>query len=109
MKYKTTRKAIISSTSENALVCAGYCDLSHLLRGHEPQAYTAGVYGWNYDVYYVHGLTICTGYRNMPGRRAANIHEYESRARAIWEDYNRPYDERAAEVESMLKAFCEQA
>lgn len=109
MKYKTTRRAVVDGTAANYLVCAGYCDLSHLLRGHEPQAYTAGTYGWNFDVYHVHGLTICTGYRNMPGRRAANIAEYEGRARKIWDDYSRPYADKAAEVEAILEEFCKQA
>ena len=40
MKYKTTRKAIVAGTPANNLVCAGYCDLSNLLWGHEPIAYT---------------------------------------------------------------------
>lgn len=109
MKYKTTRRAVVDGTAANYLVCAGYCDLSHLLRGHEPQAYTAGIYGWNFDIYHVHGLTICTGYRNMPGRRAANIREYETKARAIWEDYGRPYEERREDVEKLLGEFCAQA
>ena len=49
MKYKTTVKALRESACN--LRCAGYCDLSSLLRGHEPTAYTCGVYGWNFDVY----------------------------------------------------------
>lgn len=89
MKIKTTRKAVVSS-SEN-LVSAGYCDLQTLLRRHDPIAYTSGVYGWNFDVYQVYGLTICTGYRGMPGRTANNIREYESRARAILADHNKDW------------------
>ena len=49
MKFKTTRKAIVNGSSN--IVCAGYCDLSHLLTNHSPIAYTCGVYGWNFDVY----------------------------------------------------------
>ena len=67
MKVKTTRKAIVNSSCN--VKCAGYCDLSHLLNNHSPIAYTCGVYGWNFDVYEVYGVTICTGYRNMPGAR----------------------------------------
>lgn len=65
MKYKTTTKALRAGSCN--LRCAGYCDLSYLLREHKPIAYTCGVYGWNFDVYEVYGLTICTGYRGMPG------------------------------------------
>lgn len=87
--------------------CAGYCDLSHLLNNHSPIAYTCGVYGWNFDVYEVYGVTICTGYRNMPGARLQKISEYEEKARAIlsWED-KRPFEEKQIAVENLLKEFC---
>lgn len=107
MKFKTTRKAI-ASTSDR-IVSAGYCDLQTLLRNHSPIAYTCGVYGWNFDVYEVYGLTICTGYRNMPGPRAKNIDEYESRAREIMRDDALTWEQRGAEVEKLLEAFCTQA
>lgn len=104
MKYKTTAKALRESA--NNLRCAGYCDLSNLMRAHEPVAYTCGVYGWNFDVYEVHGLTICTGYRGMPGKRLEGIAEYETKAGDIWDDYSRPYDERREEIEKLLHEFC---
>lgn len=107
MKLKTTRKQVVNSSAR--LVCAGYCDLQNLLRPVDPVAYTCGVYGWNFDVYDVDGLTICTGYRNMPGRRANNIREYEERARAIWSDRTRSYDEQRAAVLDLLHEFAEQA
>ena len=107
MKFKTTRKAIVEGSSK--LVWAGYCDLQTLLRNHSPIAYTCDVYGWNFDVYEVNGLTICTGYRGMPGRRANNINKYERRARAIMDDYSRDYDSRCAEVETLLSEFIKQA
>lgn len=110
MKYKTTRKAIVQGTPAAQLVSAGYCDLQVLLCNHEPVAYTAGVYGWNFDVFQVYGLTICTGYRNMPGRTARNAAEYEARARAIMDDdYARPWEARRDAVEQLLQEFCEQA
>ena len=109
MKYKTTRKAIVAGTPTNNLVCVGYCDLSNLLWGHEPIAYTSGVYGWNFDVYEVYGKTICTGYRGMPGRRANNEAAYEEKARAISDNYDLSWEERRDKIESLLKEFCEQA
>ena len=109
MKYKTTRKAIVAGTPTNNLVCAGYCDLSNLLWGHEPIAYTCGVYGWNFDVYNVYGKTICTGYRGMPGRKANNEAAYEEKARAISDNYDLSWEERRNRIESLLKEFCEQA
>ena len=109
MKYKTTRKAIVSGTPESRLVSVGYCGIASLLRNHDPIAYTCGVYGWNFNVYEVYGLTICTGYRNMPGRTANGCAEYDAKARAIWEEYSTPWENRVERVETLLKEFCEQA
>ena len=106
MKYKTTTKALRAGSCN--LRCAGYCDLSHLLRGHEPIAYTCGVYGWNYDVYEIYGLTICTGYRGMPGKRLEGIAEAEAEARKIWSQENKEmaFEEKQEVVETLLHEFC---
>lgn len=109
MKIKTTRKAIVNSSVN--VRCAGYCDLQALLCNHEPIAYTTGVYGWNFDVYSVYGLTICTGYRNMPGKRLEGIAAYEKKAEVIWSDYENykgidGYEKQMEEVEALLKEFC---
>lgn len=109
MKFKTTTKAIKAQTAKKDLLSIGYCDAQTLLRNHEPIAYTCGVYGWNYNVYEVYGKTICTGYRGMPGRSANNVSEYEKRARAIMDNYNRNYEERSNEVEKLLQDFITQA
>lgn len=105
MKYKTTRKAIVNGYSN--IKCAGYCDLQALLRNHSPIAYTCGVYGWNFDVYYVYGIAICTGYRGMPGTRLEHIREYEEKANTIWSWENKlPFEEKQKAVESLLQEFC---
>lgn len=106
-KIKITRRAITEYPFP--VLSAGYCDLQHLLRNHEPYAYNAGVYGWNFDVYDVYGKIICTGYRNMPGKRAKNIAEYENKARAIVENYKIPYEKRSEQIEELLREFIEQA
>ena len=107
MKFKTTRRAVVEGSAR--LVSAGYCDLQTLLRNHAPVAYTCGVYGWNFDVYEAYDLTICTGYRNMPGPTAHGIREYESAARSIMDDPNRTWEEKNARVEELLREFCAQA
>ena len=107
MKYLTTTKAI--KNGYNNIVYAGYCDLQCLLHYVDPVAYTRGVYGWNYDVYDVNGVTICTGYRGMPGRRANKITDYEKKARAIEEDYSMPYEAKKDAVMALLHEFCQQA
>lgn len=106
MKFKTTRKAIVNGSGR--LVYAPYGALQYLLRYHDPIAYTAGVYGWNFDVYEIGNLTICTGYRGMPGRRANNLEKYEKQAQRIWNQYEKA-DERREEIERLLTDFCAQA
>lgn len=56
-------------------VRVGYCDLCGALAGIDPDYYTAGVYGWNCDVYVIAGLAICTGYRPAAGVRAVGVRE----------------------------------
>ena len=107
MKYKTTRKAIVEGTPRNRLLSIGYCGAANLLRNHAPIAYTSGVYGWNFDVYEVNGLTICTGYRGMPGRRANNVCKYEAAAREAMELLD--WREAETEIERLLTEFCAQA
>jgi hypothetical protein len=107
MKYKTTAKAIRQAGGK--IISIGYCDAYHLLSNHQPVAYTSGVYGWNFDVYEVNGITICTGYRGMPGKTPNNLDEYERKARAIYEDYTTPYEERKTKIEQLLNEFLTQA
>ena len=106
MKFKTTAKNIRDNFPN---VCsAGYCDLQHLLYNHSPIAYTCGVYGWNFDVYNVYGVTICTGYRGMPGKRLEAIADYDRKAAQIlsWENQI-PYEQKKEQVEALLQEFCE--
>lgn len=105
MKYKTTRKAIVNGSVN--VKCAGYNDLQHLLRNHALIAYNAGVYGWNFDVYEVYGVTICTGYRNMPGEKLMYVDEYEKKARDIFRfDNDMHFEEKKEAVEKLLQEFC---
>lgn len=106
MKYKTTIKAIRENACNPRTV--GYCDLQHLLTNHSPVAYTCGVYGWNFDIYEVYGVTICTGYRGMVGPRCEGIAEYEEKAAKIlsWDNKEMIYDEKREAVENLLHEFC---
>lgn len=46
------------------IIKVGYCDMQDALKWREPNFYTAGVYGWNSDVYVIDNDTvIVTGYR----------------------------------------------
>lgn len=66
------------------------------------------MYGWIFDVYEVYGLTICTGYRGMVGKRLEGIAEAENKARSLvsWENNGMTYDEKCEAVEEVLKEFC---
>ena len=104
MKFKTTRKEIVNNYSNIRAV--GYCDLYYLLSFKNPSAYTCGVYGWNFDVYALDGLTICTGYRNMPGKAAQSIKEYEAKAKKIFNSC-KDWKEKEKEINKLLQKFCE--
>ncbi len=64
-------------------VCVGYCDLYGALSGIDPDYYTAGVYGWNCDVYVIAGLAICTGYRPAAGVPAVGVRELAKACRGV--------------------------
>ena len=62
MKTKITKKAIMSAYRN--VIKVGYCDMQDVLKCREPNFYTAGVYGWNADVYVIdYDTVIVTGYR----------------------------------------------
>ena len=62
MKTRTTKKAIMS-TYRN-VIRVGYCDMQDALKWRVPNFYTAGLFGWNADVYVIDDDTvIVTGYR----------------------------------------------
>jgi hypothetical protein len=82
MKYKTTAKALKEGYYK--IISVGYCELQCLLSYESPVAYSAGTYGWNFDVYDVLGVAICTGYRGMPNKNSkvsyTLIKEYEDKS-----------------------------
>ena len=105
MKFKTTAKAIRESYGKKIKI--SYCGAQHLLQYHAPIAYTCGVYGWNFDVYIVNGVTICTGYRNMVGCSVDYdiLDEYETAAEKIVYARDIPYEEKQERVEALLLEF----
>lgn len=62
MKTEITKKAITGAYRN--VIKVGYCDMQDALKWREPNFYTAGVYGWNSDVYVIdYDTVIVTGYR----------------------------------------------
>lgn len=106
MKYKTTAKAIRQFSPADYTLSVGYCDLCDLLRFHDANAYTCGVYGWNFDIYELHGFTICTGYRGMVGKRARQVREANKAARLVnsWNN-GLTYEEQKTATEKLLFLF----
>lgn len=84
MKHKTTAAAIRKNYPKNLILNVGYCNMQNLLRYEQPTGYTCGVYGWNFDLYEIEGVAICTGYRGVPASRDFNfdlLQKYENKAR----------------------------
>lgn len=102
MKIKTTAKAIRESYEPKLAV--SYCGAQYLLRNHAPIAYTCGTYGWNFDVYSVNGVIICTGYRGMVGKTPnwERLNTYEREAREIQNDNTLDWEDKSKEIESLL-------
>ena len=67
MNNQMTKKSVMQNA--DIIIKLGYCDLYHILGAHKRAGYTAGVYGWNADVYYFYSedyqktIAIVTGYR----------------------------------------------
>ena len=109
MKYRTTVKAIREEYSN--IISIGYCDAQFLLSFTSPDAYTCGVYGWNFDLYELNekgfgNIAICTGYRGMPkGVKFdySRLHFYENKARDVIK--NAPYERRNAMCKELLRDF----
>lgn len=63
MKMRISEKELKKNFKN--IYCVGYCELK-MLEYLEPEYYTAGVYGWNADVYKIDNNTlIVTGYRTF--------------------------------------------
>lgn len=87
MKAKRTMRDIKSQYP--TIIQVSYCDAQNMLCMDDPAAYTAGVYGWNADIYPItSGVAICTGYRPFgnikPDRET--VSRYEKRAREMRRD-----------------------
>jgi hypothetical protein len=94
MKARVTAKQVRASYLN--IIQIGYCDAYYLL-GRNPHYYTAGVYGWNADVYHIdQSMAIVTGYRPFGNIRPPYelVRKYEQEAAACY---------KAGEVEEVSK------
>lgn len=103
MKTRITAKAIRHGFKN--VIEIGYCDLHYILHSIQPTYYTAGMYGWNADVYVIDSDTaIVTGYRPF-----GNIHPDYQVIREFKEAESRvndsDYDVRRAKYYELLRDF----
>lgn len=103
MKTRWTCKQV----RECNAISIGYCEACHLLKGLEPIAYTAGIYGWNEDIYYVgNDIYITTGYRPHGTRKVPYelLEAYAKQAKAIYKG-TEDYGTKIAKIEEIRKEF----
>lgn len=107
MKVQTTKKAVKNNYSK--IIRIGYCDLQTLLSLEETFAYTAGVYGWNANIYDLNGIALVTGYRTF-GEISPSwelIEKYEQKAKEVIDlIYN--YEERKEALKTLIDSFLEE-
>ena len=112
MKIRTTKNEL--NNNYNYIIRGSYCEFQTLLR--TPKAremfYARGVYGWNWDAYEIEAsdgtrVCICTGYRDLTGKRLQGLEKFEKKAVKIW-DYNdrtKTFDQRRKAHNKLLKEF----
>lgn len=107
MKFKTTKKAV--NEGYNNIICVGYADLHYLLNQLEPTAYTAGVYGWNADIYNINGKMLVTGYRPFGNIKPDYdiVHKYNMMAKDIIHD-TKDYTECKEKLNNLINEFIEE-
>ena len=104
MKFRTTNKQIRNNYGYVFKIPC--CGAWHLLQGREPEAYTAGVYGWNADIYIHGGVAIATGYRPF-GEAVPRelLKKYEEKAKKIYNNNNYKYSTKQTKINKLLDEF----
>lgn len=106
-KYRATKKEMNEGYTH--IIGTGYCNLQFLLRFEEPFAYSARAEGWACDYYDIDDVLICTGYAPMRSKRTKSNyqieHEYNEKAREIYNNYDLLYEERKKQIEELLHEY----
>lgn len=106
--FKITKKDL--QYNYNYIVRGGYCEYQTILRGAKELGYARGVYGWNWTAYSIYDkdgneVIICTGYRDMTGKRLNGLEKYEKKAKEINNNYNLTWQERDKKLKKLQKDF----
>ena len=107
MEHRATTKSIREYYGKN-IISIGYCGAQNLLSYQSRNCYTCGIYGWNFDVYEVDGVAICTGYRSMPNGMSYDykrLEFFENKAESIRRNPKIPYEQQVAMVNELLRDF----
>ena len=114
MEIKATKKVL--NQNYYYIIRGGYCELQMLLRTTKARAmfYSCGVYGWNWDAYEIEAsdgsrVCICTGYRDLTGKRIKGLEKFEKKAAKIWgyNDRTKTYKQREKAHDKLLKQFAD--
>ena len=106
MKYRTTKKAM--KESYRKIYCAGNDSLQHLLKFHDPIAYSTRAEGWACDYYDINGILLSSGYAPIGKNIDYNLRsKYDDEARKILSNYDLEYEEKKKQIEILLNEFME--
>lgn len=106
MRVQVTKRDVMKQN--RFVICVGYCDLQYLLRFKDSQFYTAGMYGWNADIYQVSpSAVIVTGYRPFGNVKVefGILRGFENRASHILNQRELTYDEKKEALDEILDEF----
>ena len=107
MSYKVTNKAV--KETHTKVLAAGYCSLHNLLQYRNRSAYTAGVYGWNSDIYSIGTVAISTGYRPTGQHIPYDlIKKYETKAIAINKHKTYKPETKRAKIDDLIYQLIEE-
>ena len=111
MKNRTTKKNV--TATNKIIISVPYCAMQNALIFEEPEAYTAGVYGWNADVYRVNAdAVIVTGYRAFGNIKPSRVlcDEYNKKIIQIFRESScTSYEEAKEKARALLSEFVEKA
>lgn len=105
MKTRTTKKEI---KSRYTTIKVSYCAIQTLLSCEDAIYYTAGICGWNADIYTFGKVAIVTGYDPFGEYKASHelCKKYEKQAEEIVNNYRfTDYEIKNAELRKLIDEF----
>ena len=106
MKVRVTRKEVLSHYTN--VIRVGYYDLQFMLKYRDANFYTAGIYGWNADIYEIDYTTaIVTGYRPFGDIQPSNerVKAFDDKARAICHDMDISHYDKEYQLNKLIVEF----